>query len=81
MFADDCWDLIRAPKHRKYSINMCGCQGKWTVMIGDGLNDMLRANGFCSYKACNRGNPQVRQCSQYMFLSEALNDDFKWAVE
>eukprot|EP00957_Ditylum_brightwellii_P090689 6907582-Ditylum_brightwellii.AAC.1 len=41
MFAVDCWDLIQAPKQRKYSIDMYGCQGKWTVRIGDGLNDML----------------------------------------
>eukprot|EP00957_Ditylum_brightwellii_P185918 14154344-Ditylum_brightwellii.AAC.1 len=60
MFAVDCWDLIRMPKHRKYSIKMYGCQGKWTVKIDDGLNDMLRANVFCTYKVCNRGNPQVR---------------------
>eukprot|EP00957_Ditylum_brightwellii_P001917 147154-Ditylum_brightwellii.AAC.1 len=51
MFAVDCWDLIQAPKHKKYSIEMCGCQGKWTVRMGNGLNDMLRANAFCTYKA------------------------------
>eukprot|EP00957_Ditylum_brightwellii_P034183 2590329-Ditylum_brightwellii.AAC.1 len=49
--------------------------------MGDGLNDMLGANIFCTYKACNRGNPQVRHRGQYMFLSEALDDGFKWAVK
>eukprot|EP00957_Ditylum_brightwellii_P112448 8572462-Ditylum_brightwellii.AAC.1 len=28
MFVVDCWDLVRAPKHRKYSIKMYGRQGK-----------------------------------------------------
>eukprot|EP00957_Ditylum_brightwellii_P111645 8516127-Ditylum_brightwellii.AAC.1 len=81
MFAVDCWDLIQAPKHRKYSMEMYGCQGKWTVRMGDVLYDMLRANAFCTYNACNRGNPQVRCHGQYKFLSEALDDGFKWAVE
>jgi hypothetical protein len=56
---------------------MYGCKGKWTVRIGDGLNDMLRANAFCTYKACNRGNPQVRYHGQYKFLSKTLDDGFK----
>eukprot|EP00957_Ditylum_brightwellii_P137651 10493329-Ditylum_brightwellii.AAC.1 len=59
MFAVDCWDLIRAPKRRKYSIKMYGHQVKWTARVADGLNDMLRANAFCTYKACNMGNPRV----------------------
>eukprot|EP00957_Ditylum_brightwellii_P089225 6794934-Ditylum_brightwellii.AAC.1 len=42
---------------------------------------MLRANVFCTYKACNRGNPQARRRGQYKFLSEALDDGFKWEVE
>eukprot|EP00957_Ditylum_brightwellii_P200013 15247595-Ditylum_brightwellii.AAC.1 len=74
MFAVDCWDSIWVPKHGKYSIKMYGHQGKWTVRMGDGLNDMLRANALCTYKACNRGNPQVRHHGQYKFLSEALDD-------
>eukprot|EP00957_Ditylum_brightwellii_P042257 3200755-Ditylum_brightwellii.AAC.1 len=74
MFVVDCWDLIWAPKHGKYSIKMHGHQGKWTVRMGGGLNDMLRANSFCTYKACNRGNRQVRCHGQYKFLSEALDD-------
>eukprot|EP00957_Ditylum_brightwellii_P090608 6900489-Ditylum_brightwellii.AAC.1 len=81
MFAVDCWDLIQAPKHEKYSIKMYGCQGKWTTRIGDGLNDMLRANAFCTYKACNKGTSQVRCRDQYKFLSEALDEGFKQAVE
>eukprot|EP00957_Ditylum_brightwellii_P056731 4299111-Ditylum_brightwellii.AAC.1 len=81
MFAVDCWDLIWVPKHREYSIKMYGCQDKWAVWMGDGLNDMLRANALCTYKACNRGNLQVRHCSQYKFLSKALDDGFKWVVE
>eukprot|EP00957_Ditylum_brightwellii_P145635 11088763-Ditylum_brightwellii.AAC.1 len=60
IFAVDCWDLIQVSKHGKYSIKMYGCQGKWTVRVDYGLNDMLRANTFCTYKACNRGNSQVR---------------------
>eukprot|EP00957_Ditylum_brightwellii_P205767 15345291-Ditylum_brightwellii.AAC.1 len=31
MFVVDCWDLNRSPKHGKYSIQMHGCVGKWTV--------------------------------------------------
>eukprot|EP00957_Ditylum_brightwellii_P147227 11210860-Ditylum_brightwellii.AAC.1 len=42
---------------------------------------MLRANAFCTYKACNRGNPQVRHHGQYKILSEALDDGFKRAIE
>eukprot|EP00957_Ditylum_brightwellii_P070870 5385885-Ditylum_brightwellii.AAC.1 len=49
--------------------------------MDDGLNNMLRENEFCTYKACNKGNPQVRYCGQYKILSEALDDGFKWAVE
>eukprot|EP00957_Ditylum_brightwellii_P071438 5430762-Ditylum_brightwellii.AAC.1 len=30
VFAVDYWDLIQAPKHKKYFIEMYGCQGKWT---------------------------------------------------
>eukprot|EP00957_Ditylum_brightwellii_P028398 2144242-Ditylum_brightwellii.AAC.1 len=30
MFAVDCWDLIQAPKRRKYSIEMYGCKGTRT---------------------------------------------------
>eukprot|EP00957_Ditylum_brightwellii_P073876 5613256-Ditylum_brightwellii.AAC.1 len=60
---------------------MYGPQGKLTVRMGDGLTHMLRANAFCTYMACNRENPQVRHLGQYKFLSEALDDGFKWAVE
>eukprot|EP00957_Ditylum_brightwellii_P048187 3657670-Ditylum_brightwellii.AAC.1 len=49
--------------------------------MGAGLNDMLRANAFCTYNACNRGNLQVRRRGQNKFLSEVLDDGFKWAVE
>eukprot|EP00957_Ditylum_brightwellii_P009755 735594-Ditylum_brightwellii.AAC.1 len=42
---------------------------------------MLRANTFCTYKACNKGNPQARCRGQYKFLSEALDAGFKWADE
>eukprot|EP00957_Ditylum_brightwellii_P012790 966921-Ditylum_brightwellii.AAC.1 len=31
IFAVNYWDLIRAPKHGKYSIEMYGRVGKWTV--------------------------------------------------
>eukprot|EP00957_Ditylum_brightwellii_P043155 3270228-Ditylum_brightwellii.AAC.1 len=81
MFVVDCWDLIWALKHRKYSIEMYGCQGKWTVRVGDGFNDMLRANALCTYNACNRGNSQIRCRGWYKFLSEALDDGFKLPVE
>eukprot|EP00957_Ditylum_brightwellii_P197101 15016613-Ditylum_brightwellii.AAC.1 len=30
--------MIRAPKHGKYSIEMYGHQGKWTVRMDDGLS-------------------------------------------
>eukprot|EP00957_Ditylum_brightwellii_P056102 4252687-Ditylum_brightwellii.AAC.1 len=30
MYGVDCWDLIRAPKHGKYSIEMYRRQYKWT---------------------------------------------------
>eukprot|EP00957_Ditylum_brightwellii_P150239 11441184-Ditylum_brightwellii.AAC.1 len=49
--------------------------------MGDGLADMLRANAFSTYKACNKGNPQVIHHAQYKFLLEVFDDGFKWAVE
>eukprot|EP00957_Ditylum_brightwellii_P013150 993192-Ditylum_brightwellii.AAC.1 len=30
LYAVDCWDLISAAKHRRYSIEMYGHQYKWT---------------------------------------------------
>eukprot|EP00957_Ditylum_brightwellii_P030513 2311045-Ditylum_brightwellii.AAC.1 len=31
MYGVDCWDLIHAPTHGRYSVEMYGCVGKWTV--------------------------------------------------
>eukprot|EP00957_Ditylum_brightwellii_P087384 6651819-Ditylum_brightwellii.AAC.1 len=56
MFAVDCWDLIWAPKHGKYSIKIYGCVGKWTVIFGDGLMDIQQANAFSTYRGVHRGN-------------------------
>eukprot|EP00957_Ditylum_brightwellii_P030022 2272280-Ditylum_brightwellii.AAC.1 len=51
MYGVDCWDLIRALKHGRYSVEMYGRVGKWTVRFGDGLCDLLQANGFSCYRA------------------------------
>eukprot|EP00957_Ditylum_brightwellii_P182227 13883353-Ditylum_brightwellii.AAC.1 len=56
MFAVDCWDLIWAPKHGKYLINMYGHVGKWTVRFGDGLMDMQQTNAFSAYRRVHKGN-------------------------
>eukprot|EP00957_Ditylum_brightwellii_P177870 13548319-Ditylum_brightwellii.AAC.1 len=61
MFAVDCWDLIRAPKHGKYSIEIYGCVDKWTVRFGDGLIDMQQANDFSAYRGVHSGNSKVRR--------------------
>eukprot|EP00957_Ditylum_brightwellii_P069502 5277677-Ditylum_brightwellii.AAC.1 len=44
MLRVDYWDLMCAPKHRKYSIKMFGRNGKWTIQFGDSLVHMLCAN-------------------------------------
>eukprot|EP00957_Ditylum_brightwellii_P103672 7898492-Ditylum_brightwellii.AAC.1 len=51
MYDVDCWDLVHAPKHGRYSVEMYGRVGKWTVWFGDSLCDLLRANGFSCYHA------------------------------
>eukprot|EP00957_Ditylum_brightwellii_P056438 4277763-Ditylum_brightwellii.AAC.1 len=61
MYDVDCWDLICAPKHGRYLVEMYGCVGKWTVQFGDGLCDLLRANGFFCYRAVSVGNNGIRR--------------------
>eukprot|EP00957_Ditylum_brightwellii_P092538 7046955-Ditylum_brightwellii.AAC.1 len=31
MYSVDCWDLIHAPKHGRYSVEMYSRVGKWTM--------------------------------------------------
>eukprot|EP00957_Ditylum_brightwellii_P000887 70516-Ditylum_brightwellii.AAC.1 len=80
MFGVDCWDLIRAPKHGKYSIKIYGHVGKWTVRLGDGLMDMQQANAFSTYSGVHRGNSKVRRHGQASFLTEALEQGLNWAL-
>eukprot|EP00957_Ditylum_brightwellii_P152296 11594762-Ditylum_brightwellii.AAC.1 len=72
MYGVDFWDLICAPKHGKYLIEMYGRQYKWTVRFGDGSADMLQSNDFSYYKSIHQGNKAVRQRGQCKFLMEAL---------
>eukprot|EP00957_Ditylum_brightwellii_P138645 10567346-Ditylum_brightwellii.AAC.1 len=74
----DCWDLIRAPKHGRYSVEMYSHVGKWTVWFGDSLCDLLRANGFSCYSAVNIGNNVIRRRGQTKFITEALEEGLKW---
>eukprot|EP00957_Ditylum_brightwellii_P045437 3444771-Ditylum_brightwellii.AAC.1 len=61
MYGVDCWDLIHAPKHGRYSMEMYGRVGKWTVRFGDSLCDLLWANGVSCYHAVNIGNNDIRR--------------------
>eukprot|EP00957_Ditylum_brightwellii_P155370 11827482-Ditylum_brightwellii.AAC.1 len=61
MYGINCWDLICAPKHGRYSVEMYDCVGKWTVWFGDSLCDLLQANGFSCYHAVNIGNNGIRR--------------------
>eukprot|EP00957_Ditylum_brightwellii_P074099 5630588-Ditylum_brightwellii.AAC.1 len=53
MYGIDYWDLICAPKHGRYLVEMYSRVGKWMVRFGDGLCVLLRANGFSCYRAVN----------------------------
>eukprot|EP00957_Ditylum_brightwellii_P042748 3237017-Ditylum_brightwellii.AAC.1 len=61
MYGIDCWDLIHAPKHGRYLVEMYGHVGKWTVWFGDSLCDLLGAYGFSCYRAVNVGNNGIRR--------------------
>eukprot|EP00957_Ditylum_brightwellii_P066043 5010084-Ditylum_brightwellii.AAC.1 len=58
---------------------MYGSVGKWTVWFGDGLGDLLWANGFSCYCAVNIGNNGIRRGGQIKFITEALEEGLKWA--
>eukprot|EP00957_Ditylum_brightwellii_P001397 109614-Ditylum_brightwellii.AAC.1 len=79
MYGIDCWDLICAPKHGRYLVEMYGHGGKWTVQFGDGLCDLLQANEFSCYHAVNVGNNGIRRRGQTKFITEALEEGLKWA--
>eukprot|EP00957_Ditylum_brightwellii_P048546 3683800-Ditylum_brightwellii.AAC.1 len=79
MYGIDCWDLIRTPKHSRYLVEMYGRVGKWTVRFGDGLCDLLQANGFSCYRAVNIGNNDIRRRDQTKFITEVLEEGLKWA--
>eukprot|EP00957_Ditylum_brightwellii_P013399 1012138-Ditylum_brightwellii.AAC.1 len=64
MYAVDCWDLIHATKHGRYSIEMYGCQYKWMVRFGDGMVAMLRSNGFAVYRSIHSTVKAVRRRGQ-----------------
>eukprot|EP00957_Ditylum_brightwellii_P082886 6301763-Ditylum_brightwellii.AAC.1 len=81
MFGVDCWDLIHAPKHRKCSINVCGHNGKWTVWFGGGLVDVLWANSYSTYRSIHASDKRVRRCSQYKFVTEALEKGLQWTFD
>eukprot|EP00957_Ditylum_brightwellii_P009489 715948-Ditylum_brightwellii.AAC.1 len=57
---------------------MYGRVGKWTVQFGEGLCDLLQANGFSSYRAVNAGNNDIRRRGQTKFITEALEEGLKW---
>eukprot|EP00957_Ditylum_brightwellii_P041485 3141077-Ditylum_brightwellii.AAC.1 len=80
MFAVDCWDLIQAWKHGKYSIKMYVCVSKWTVRFGDGLMDMQQTNAFFTYRGVHMSNSKVRRCGYASFLTEALEQGLDWAL-
>eukprot|EP00957_Ditylum_brightwellii_P178855 13623327-Ditylum_brightwellii.AAC.1 len=61
MYSTDCWDLIRAPKRGRYSVEMYGHVGEGTVWFGDSLCDLLWADGFSCYQAVNVGNNGIRR--------------------
>eukprot|EP00957_Ditylum_brightwellii_P011996 905182-Ditylum_brightwellii.AAC.1 len=67
-----------APKHGRYLVEMYNCVGKWTVRFGDGLCDLLLANGFSCYCAVNVGNNDIRRRGQAKFITEALEEGLKW---
>eukprot|EP00957_Ditylum_brightwellii_P037076 2807247-Ditylum_brightwellii.AAC.1 len=73
----DCWDLICAPKHSRYSVEMYGHVGKWTVGFGDCLCYLLQANGFFCCRAVNIGNNDIRRRSQTKFITKALEEGLK----
>eukprot|EP00957_Ditylum_brightwellii_P031118 2357638-Ditylum_brightwellii.AAC.1 len=58
---------------------MYGRVGKWMVRFGDGLCNLLRANGFSCYRAVNKGNNGIRRRSQTKFITEALEEGLKWS--
>eukprot|EP00957_Ditylum_brightwellii_P002669 205220-Ditylum_brightwellii.AAC.1 len=72
IFGVDCWDLTCAPKHRKYSIKMYRCNGKWKVWFGDGLVDMPQANSYSTYRSIHASDKRVRRHGQYKFVTKAL---------
>eukprot|EP00957_Ditylum_brightwellii_P137992 10520208-Ditylum_brightwellii.AAC.1 len=80
MFVVDCWDLIWAPKHGKYSIEMYGYVGKWTMRFGDGLMDRQQASAFSTYRKVHMGNSKVNRHGQALFLTDALEQGLNWAL-
>eukprot|EP00957_Ditylum_brightwellii_P068565 5205628-Ditylum_brightwellii.AAC.1 len=64
MYDVDCWDMIYAAKHGRYSIEMYGCQYKWAVRFGDGMVDMLRSDGFAVYHCIHSNIKAVRRRGQ-----------------
>eukprot|EP00957_Ditylum_brightwellii_P045842 3477910-Ditylum_brightwellii.AAC.1 len=72
MYSVDCWDMIRAAKYGRYSIEMYGHQYKWTVRFGDGMVDMLHSGGFAVYCSIHSTVKTVRRRGQSRFMLDAL---------
>eukprot|EP00957_Ditylum_brightwellii_P120770 9212155-Ditylum_brightwellii.AAC.1 len=64
MYAIDCWDMIRAAKHGRYSIEIYGHQYKRMVRFGDGMVDILRSDGFAVYCSIHSNVKAVRRRGQ-----------------
>eukprot|EP00957_Ditylum_brightwellii_P064461 4891593-Ditylum_brightwellii.AAC.1 len=72
MYGVDSWDLICAPKHGKYVIDMYGRQYKLMVRFGDSSANMLWSNTFSYHKRINQRNKAARQRDQSKFTMKAL---------
>eukprot|EP00957_Ditylum_brightwellii_P105797 8068284-Ditylum_brightwellii.AAC.1 len=72
MYAVDCWDMICATKHGRYSIEMHGRQYKWTVRFGDGMVFMLHSDGFAVYCSIHSNIKAVRRRGQSKLMLDAL---------
>ena len=72
MFGVDVFDQKRASKHRTYSIEMYGRQGKWTVRFVDGMIDFMLTSAFSMWSALAPNNTRRRGHSY--FVSTAVRD-------
>eukprot|EP00957_Ditylum_brightwellii_P007370 558877-Ditylum_brightwellii.AAC.1 len=72
MYDVDCWNLMRAAKHGRYSIEMYGCQYKWIIRFGDMMVDMLCSNDFAVYHSIHSIVKAIRRRGQSKFMLDAL---------